>query len=152
MIMGSTGGSTNAGLAENLKGRRCPGRSGRHLSGVARTLPDRGRRRSSGNLAPEGAIVNFAGIEQLQFEGWRFVPIARREALRAEQDRAYRASDVITIRYEGPKGGPDMRAMLSTTSAVYGTLFRRDAWFLRRPCPARGAAGRSRGCGMATAS
>jgi len=101
----------------------------------------------------------------LQFEGWRFVPIARREALRAEQDRAYRASDVITIRYEGPKGGPDMRAMLSTTSAVYGQrmggrvalitggrFFGGTPGFCVGDVRPGGAAGRLRGCGIATAS
>ena len=73
VIVGSTRGSTNAGLAENLKGTWCSRRIRTSTSGVARTLTDRGRRRSEGKLAPEGAIVNFAGIEQLQFEGWRSV-------------------------------------------------------------------------------
>jgi len=42
------------------------------------------------------------------------------EAFRAVNDRAYKKGDVIVIRYEGPRGGPGMREMLSTTSAIYG--------------------------------
>jgi dihydroxy-acid dehydratase len=56
----------------------------------------------------------------LRFEGWCSVSIAKRDAFGTVQDRAYKAGDVIIIRYEVPKSGPDMRQMLSTTSAVYG--------------------------------
>jgi dihydroxy-acid dehydratase len=73
-----------------------------------------------GNLAPEGAIVKIAGMEQLQFEGTALCFDCEEDAFRAVQDRAYKAGDVIIIRYEGPKGGPGMREMLSTTSAIYG--------------------------------
>jgi dihydroxy-acid dehydratase len=73
-----------------------------------------------GNLAPEGAIVKIAGMEQLRFEGTAPCFDCEEDALRAVQDRAYKAGDVIIIRYEGPKDGPGMREMLSTTSAIYG--------------------------------
>jgi dihydroxy-acid dehydratase len=73
-----------------------------------------------GNLAPEGAIVKIAGMEQLRFEGTALCFDCEEDAFRAVQDRAYKAGDVIVIRYEGPKGGPGMREMLSTTSAIYG--------------------------------
>jgi dihydroxy-acid dehydratase len=73
-----------------------------------------------GNLAPEGAIVKIAGMEQLRFEGTALCFDCEEDAFRAVQDRAYKAGDVIIIRYEGPKGGPGMREMLSTTSAIYG--------------------------------
>jgi dihydroxy-acid dehydratase len=73
-----------------------------------------------GNLAPEGAIVKIAGMEQLRFEGTALCFDCEEDAFRAVQDHAYQAGDVIIIRYEGPKGGPGMREMLSTTSAIYG--------------------------------
>jgi len=73
-----------------------------------------------GNLAPEGAIVKIAGMEKLQFEGTALCFDSEEEAFQAVQDCAYKAGDVIVVRYEGPKGGPGMREMLSTTSAIYG--------------------------------
>jgi len=73
-----------------------------------------------GNLAPEGAIVKVAGMKQLRFEGTALCFDSEEEAFAAVQARAYKAGDVIIIRYEGPKGGPGMREMLSTTSAIYG--------------------------------
>ena len=73
-----------------------------------------------GNLAPEGAIVKVAGMANLQFEGTAVCFDSEEEAFRAVNDRAYKKGDVIVIRYEGPRGGPGMREMLSTTSAIYG--------------------------------
>ena len=73
-----------------------------------------------GNLAPDGAIVKVAGMEKLQFEGTALCFDSEEEAFEAVQARAYKAGDVIVVRYEGPKGGPGMREMLSTTSAIYG--------------------------------
>jgi dihydroxy-acid dehydratase len=73
-----------------------------------------------GNLAPDGAIVKIAGMTDLRFEGTALCFDTEEEAFAAVQARAYKAGDVIVIRYEGPKGGPGMREMLSTTSAIYG--------------------------------
>ena len=73
-----------------------------------------------GNLAPEGGIVKVAGMEKLRFEGAALCFDSEEEAFAAVQDRAYKAGDVIVVRYEGPKGGPGMREMLSTTAAIYG--------------------------------
>jgi dihydroxy-acid dehydratase len=73
-----------------------------------------------GNLAPEGAIVKVAGMETLRFEGTALCFDSEEEAFAAVDARAYKAGDVIVIRYEGPKGGPGMREMLSTTAAIYG--------------------------------
>ena len=73
-----------------------------------------------GNLAPEGAIVKIAGMKTLRFEGTALCFDCEEDAFRAVDQRAYKAGDVIVIRYEGPKGGPGMREMLSTTSAIYG--------------------------------
>jgi dihydroxy-acid dehydratase len=73
-----------------------------------------------GNLAPEGAIVKVAGMATQHFEGTALCFDCEEDAFAAVQARAYKAGDVLVIRYEGPKGGPGMREMLSTTSAIYG--------------------------------
>ena len=73
-----------------------------------------------GNLAPEGAIVKIAGLKDLQFSGPARVFDGEQAAFDAVQARQYEDGDVIVIRYEGPKGGPGMREMLSTTAALYG--------------------------------
>jgi dihydroxy-acid dehydratase len=73
-----------------------------------------------GNLAPDGAIVKIAGMRKLRFEGTALCFDSEEEAFAAVQARAYKPGDVIVIRYEGPKGGPGMREMLSTTAAIYG--------------------------------
>jgi dihydroxy-acid dehydratase len=74
-----------------------------------------------GNLAPEGSIVKVAGMKgSLRFEGTALCFDCEEDAFAAVDARAYKPGDVIVIRYEGPKGGPGMREMLSTTSAIYG--------------------------------
>jgi dihydroxy-acid dehydratase len=73
-----------------------------------------------GNLAPEGAIVKVAGMQRLKHRGPARVFDCEEDAFAAVTRRDYRDGDVIVIRYEGPKGGPGMREMLSTTSALYG--------------------------------
>jgi dihydroxy-acid dehydratase len=74
-----------------------------------------------GNLAPEGAIVKVAGMKGgHRFEGTALCFDCEEDAFAAVDARAYKPGDVIVIRYEGPKGGPGMREMLSTTSAIYG--------------------------------
>ena len=73
-----------------------------------------------GNLAPEGAIVKIAGMTELKFRGPALVFDCEEDAFKAVEKRRYKEGDVIVIRYEGPKGGPGMREMLSTTAALYG--------------------------------
>ncbi|CAN0400672.1 unnamed protein product, partial [Discosporangium mesarthrocarpum] len=73
-----------------------------------------------GTLAPEGAIVKVAGMETLTFTGPAKVFDCEEDAFDAVMKREIKEGDVIVIRYEGPKGGPGMREMLSTTSALYG--------------------------------
>ncbi|HWX49104.1 MAG TPA: dihydroxy-acid dehydratase [Roseomonas sp.] len=73
-----------------------------------------------GNLAPDGAIVKVAGMKHLRFEGTALCFDCEEDAFKAVDQRAYKEGDVIIIRYEGPKGGPGMREMLSTTAAIYG--------------------------------
>ena len=73
-----------------------------------------------GNLAPEGAVAKISGKEGLQFSGSARVFDCEELALTAILDGTVQSGDVIVIRYEGPKGGPGMREMLSPTSAVMG--------------------------------
>ena len=73
-----------------------------------------------GSLAPDGAIVKVAGLKRLQFSGPARVFDCEEDAFAAVSARQYEEGEVIVIRYEGPKGGPGMREMLSTTAALYG--------------------------------
>ncbi len=73
-----------------------------------------------GNLAPEGAVAKISGKEGLRFEGTARVYHSEELALQAILDGEIKAGDVIVIRYEGPKGGPGMREMLSPTGAIMG--------------------------------
>ena len=82
--------------------------------------PDGGVVGLKGNLAPDGAIVKIAGLKKLQFTGKARCFDNEEDAMKAVQTKKYKDGDVIIIRYEGPKGGPGMREMLSTTGAIYG--------------------------------
>ncbi len=73
-----------------------------------------------GNLAEEGAIVKVAGMNRLQFTGPARCFDSEEERFEAVTNRNYEEGEVLVIRYEGPKGGPGMREMLSTTAALYG--------------------------------
>lgn len=73
-----------------------------------------------GNLAPEGAIVKVAGMSELRFSGPARCFDSEEECFQAVTDRSYSEGEVLVIRYEGPRGGPGMREMLSTTAALYG--------------------------------
>lgn len=73
-----------------------------------------------GNLAPEGGIVKIAGLKELIFEGPARVFDGEQAAFEAVQNRDYEDGEVLVVRYEGAKGGPGMREMLSTTAALYG--------------------------------
>ncbi|HEV7254518.1 MAG TPA: dihydroxy-acid dehydratase [Mesorhizobium sp.] len=73
-----------------------------------------------GNLAPEGAIVKVAGMKNLQFSGPARCFDSEEACFEAVTNRRYEEGEVLVIRYEGPRGGPGMREMLSTTAALYG--------------------------------
>ena len=73
-----------------------------------------------GSLAPDGAIVKVAGMERLKFSGPAQVFDCEEDTFAAVEARQIKEGSVIVIRYEGPKGGPGMREMLSTTAALYG--------------------------------
>ncbi|HEY0104491.1 MAG TPA: dihydroxy-acid dehydratase [Rhizomicrobium sp.] len=73
-----------------------------------------------GNLAPEGGIVKVAGLKHTSHRGPARVFECEEDCFAAVERRDYKEGDVLVIRYEGPKGGPGMREMLSTTAAIYG--------------------------------
>jgi len=75
-----------------------------------------------GSLAPDGAIVKVAGMqkEHLRFSGPARCFDCEEDCFEAVENRKYKEGEVLVIRYEGPRGGPGMREMLSTTAALYG--------------------------------
>ena len=73
-----------------------------------------------GNLAPQGAVAKITGHEGLRFTGTARVFHGEEAGMAAIMDGTVRKGDVVVIRYEGPKGGPGMREMLSPTSAING--------------------------------
>ena len=79
-----------------------------------------------GNLAPEGAVAKISGKEGEKFSGIARVFESEEDALKNILNGSIKKGDVIIIRYEGPKGGPGMREMLSPTSAVMGRGLGKD--------------------------
>lgn len=81
-----------------------------------------------GNLAPDGAVVKKAGVEQemLKHRGSARIYNSEEEAVQAIVDRKIQKGDVVVIRYEGPKGGPGMREMLTPTAMVAGLGLDKD--------------------------
>jgi dihydroxy-acid dehydratase len=73
-----------------------------------------------GSLAPDGAVAKITGKEGLSFTGRAKVFHGEEEALQSILDGKVEAGDVVVIRYEGPRGGPGMREMLSPTGAIIG--------------------------------
>ena len=73
-----------------------------------------------GTLAPDGAIVKVAGLKMQKFRGPARCFDCEEDAFAAVDTGNYKEGEVLVIRYEGPKGGPGMREMLSTTAAIYG--------------------------------
>ena len=73
-----------------------------------------------GSLAPEGSVMKLAGVQSKKFVGRARVFDTEEDAFEAVSKRKIVEGDIIVIRYEGPKGGPGMREMLSVTAAVVG--------------------------------
>jgi len=73
-----------------------------------------------GNLAPEGSVAKITGLKNPVITGPAKVFNSEDECMAAILDDRIVAGDVVVIRYEGPRGGPGMREMLSTTAAIYG--------------------------------
>lgn len=111
---------TGKTLAENLSNIKIPENQDIIFKTDRALSPRGGLTALSGNLAPDGAIVKIAGLRKLIFSGPALVFDREEDAFRAVIERRYNSGDVIVIRYEGPRGGPGMREMLATTSAIYG--------------------------------
>jgi dihydroxy-acid dehydratase len=112
---------TGTTLAENLRDV-APYAEGQH---IVRPLRDPIKKDSHlvvlyGNLAPEGAVAKITGKEGLRFEGKARVFDSEEASLKGILGGKVKAGDVVVIRYEGPKGGPGMREMLSPTGAIMG--------------------------------
>jgi dihydroxy-acid dehydratase len=73
-----------------------------------------------GNLAPEGSVAKITGKEGLSFSGPAHVFDSEEECLKGLEGNMVKHGEVVIIRYEGPKGGPGMREMLTITSAIMG--------------------------------
>jgi len=112
---------TGATLGENLR-QVAPYAEGQQ---IVRPLRDPIKKDSHlvvlyGNLAPEGAVAKITGKEGLRFEGRARVFNSEEDSLKGILEGKVRPGDVVVIRYEGPKGGPGMREMLSPTAAIMG--------------------------------
>ena len=73
-----------------------------------------------GSLAPDGAVVKVAGLKHLSHTGPARIFDSEEECFEAVLNHTYEDGDVLVIRYEGPRGGPGMREMLSTTAVLSG--------------------------------
>jgi dihydroxy-acid dehydratase len=111
---------TGKTLAENHKSVRFPKDQDVFRRVSTPLSPTGGVVGLKGNLASEGAIVKVAGMEKLEFQGPARVFDCEEDAFDAVVNGKFKEGDVLVIRYEGPRGGPGMREMLSTTAALYG--------------------------------
>ncbi len=111
---------TGKTIGENLEGVKVPGDQDIIYSTAKPITPTGGVVGLKGNLAPDGAIVKVAGMDTLKFSGPARVFDCEEDAFACVEERSYKEGEVFVIRYEGPKGGPGMREMLSTTAALYG--------------------------------
>jgi dihydroxy-acid dehydratase len=111
---------TGKTIAENLRNVTFPKNQDVIRPTSAPLSPTGGVVGLKGNLAPQGAIVKVAGMKRLKFKGPARVFNSEEEAFAAVKAEKYKEGEVLVIRYEGPRGGPGMREMLSTTAAIYG--------------------------------
>jgi len=111
---------TGRTIAENLRGVVFPAGQDVVRPTSAPLSPTGGLMVLKGNLAPQGAIVKVAGMKGNRFTGPARCFDCEEDAFAAVEKRQYDLGDVLVIRYEGPRGGPGMREMLSTTAALTG--------------------------------
>ncbi len=127
LVAGDTLTATGKTLSENVES------SSIKLPEVIRTAADPysqtgGLAILKGNLAPNGAVVKQAAVDPDMYEhtGPARIFDSEEDAVKAILDKRIKSGDVIVIRYEGPKGGPGMREMLTPTSAVAGMGLERE--------------------------
>jgi dihydroxy-acid dehydratase len=113
---------TGRTMAENLAALDPPGPDGDVVRRLSEPIHAQGGIAVlRGSLAPNGAVVKIAGIDELHFEGTARVFDGEAAAMDAILAGQIQPRDVVVIRYEGPKGGPGMREMLAVTGAMTGT-------------------------------
>ena len=122
---------TGRTLAQNLVGVKAYPKG----QNIVRTLNNPIKKSSHlvvlyGNLAPHGAVAKISGKEGLRFAGKARVFASEEQALKKILDGTVKKGDVVVVRYEGPKGGPGMREMLSPTSAIMGKGLGQDVAFI----------------------
>jgi dihydroxy-acid dehydratase len=112
---------TGKSMAESLADYHAATPDGEVVHDLTRPIHDRGGIAVlRGSLAPKGAVVKVAGIDQLQFSGRARVFDGEEFALAAILANEIEPETVLVIRYEGPKSGPGMREMLMVTGAMKG--------------------------------
>jgi len=120
LLVGDTMTVTGKTMAENLEGVSFPSDQDVLLALSAPLASDGGIAVLRGSLAPEGAVVKVAGVDQSVFEGPARVFDDEQDALEALSRHDLRDGDVVVIRHEGPSGGPGMREMLRITAGIKG--------------------------------
>jgi dihydroxy-acid dehydratase len=122
---------TGKTMAENLAELDPPALDGKVLRSLDNPFhPTGGITILHGSLAPEGAVVKTAGFDSAVFEGPARVFEREREAMDALAEGRINKGDIVVIRYEGPKGGPGMREMLSITARIKGAGLGKDVLLL----------------------
>ena len=122
---------TGRTMAEELAELAPPDPDGLVIAGLANPLSSTGGLAIlRGSLAPDGAVVKSAGLEELVVEGTARVFDGEDGAMEAVTSGSIVAGDVVVIRYEGPKGGPGMREMLAVTAAIKGAGLGHDVVLL----------------------
>ena len=112
---------TGKTMAENLAELDPPGPDGDVVHPLSDPIHQQGGIAIlRGSLAPQGAVVKVAGIDELVFDGTARVFDGEDAAMAEILDGKIKAGDIVVIRYEGPKGGPGMREMLAITGAMKG--------------------------------
>ena len=122
---------TGKTVAENLKNINPPDPDGKIIHAINNPIHKTGGLVIlKGSLAPEGAVIKAASIESPIFEGTAKVFDDERFAMDAVTQGKIVKGDVVVIRYEGPKGGPGMREMLSVTAAIKGAGLGKDVMLI----------------------
>lgn len=112
---------TGRTIAENLAALDPPQADGKVIHAMGDPIhAEGGIAILKGSLAPEGAVVKIAGIDQDRFEGTARVFDGEDKAMEAILGGSIAPGTILVIRYEGPKGGPGMREMLAVTGAMKG--------------------------------
>jgi len=120
LLVGDTMTVTGRTMEQNLEGVLFPSDQDVLLPLSEPLAIDGGIAVLRGSLAPEGAVVKVAGVEQTVFEGPARVFDDESAALAALGRHEFHDGDVVVIRYEGPRGGPGMREMLRITAGIKG--------------------------------